>query len=65
MLSTGNELCAPEATPRPGQVRDANQYALAAQVSNAGCDVTRAGIVPDDAAALREAVERRSPSTTS
>ena len=58
MLSTGNELCAPEATPRPGQVRDANQIALAAQIAAAGCDVTRAGIVPDDAAALRAAVHR-------
>jgi len=58
VLSTGNELCAPEATPRPGQVRDANQIALAAQVAAAGCDVTRAGIVPDDAAALRAAIHR-------
>jgi molybdopterin molybdotransferase len=58
VLSTGNELCAPEATPRPGQVRDANQIALAAQVSGSGCDVTRAGILPDDAAALRAAVHR-------
>ena len=56
VLSTGNELCAPEATPRPGQVRDANQLALAAQIARAGCAVTRAGIVPDDAAALRAAV---------
>ena len=31
VLSTGNELCAPEATPRPGQVRDANQCVLGAQ----------------------------------
>ena len=58
VLSTGNELCPPEATPRPGQVRDANQIALAAQIAAAGCDVTRAGIVPDDAAALRAAVHR-------
>ena len=58
VLSTGNELCAPEATPRPGQVRDANQTALAAQVAAAGCDVTCAGIVADDAAALRAAVRR-------
>ena len=58
VLSTGNELCAPEATPRPGLVRDANQIALAAQIAATGCDVMRAGIVPDDAGALRAAVHR-------
>ena len=30
----------PAETPRPGQVRDANQTALGAQVTAAGCDVT-------------------------
>ena len=40
VLSTGNELCDPAETPRPGQVRDANQTALGAQVTAAGCDVT-------------------------
>jgi molybdopterin molybdotransferase len=58
VLSTGNELCAPAATPPPGQVRDANQTALGAQVSAAGCDVTYGGIVPDDASALRRTIAR-------
>jgi len=58
VLSTGNELCAPAETPRPGQVRDANQTALGAQVSAAGCDVTYGGIVPDDASALRRTIAR-------
>ena len=58
VLSTGNELCAPEAAPRPGQVRDANQVALAAQVAAAGCEAIAAGIVRDDAAALRAAIDR-------
>ena len=58
VLSTGNELCDPAETPRPGQVRDANQSALGAQVEAAGCDVTYAGIVPDDAPALRRAMAR-------
>jgi molybdopterin molybdotransferase len=61
VLSTGNELCAPDATPRPGQVRDANQAALAAQVTAAGCQVTAAGIVRDDAAALWAAIDRLLP----
>jgi molybdopterin molybdotransferase len=58
VMSTGNELCAPNETPRPGQVRDSNQAALGAQAAAAGCDVTLAGIVRDDAAALRQAVAR-------
>src|SRR6478609_7519253 len=58
VLSTGNELCDPAETPRPGQVRDANQTALAAQATAAGCDVTAGGIVRDDAAALRDAIAR-------
>src|SRR5262249_53663517 len=37
VLSTGNELCDPNEAPRPGQVRDANQTALGAQVTAAGC----------------------------
>jgi molybdopterin molybdotransferase len=58
VLSTGNELCDPAETPHPGQVRDANQTALGAQATAAGCDVTFAGIVPDDAPALRAAIAR-------
>jgi molybdopterin molybdotransferase len=58
VLSTGNELCDPGVTPRPGQVRDANQTALGAQVTAAGCDVSYGGIVPDDAIALRRAIAR-------
>jgi molybdopterin molybdotransferase len=58
VLSTGNELCDPGETPRPGQVRDANQTALGAQATAAGCAVTHAGIVGDDAGALRRAVAR-------
>src|SRR6185312_13918230 len=48
----------PEGAPRPGQVRDANQTALAAQVAAAGCLPATAGIVPDEAPALRAAIDR-------
>ena len=58
VLSTGNELCEVDETPRPGQVRDSNGVTLGAQAAAAGCDVTLAGIVRDDAAALRHAVAR-------
>jgi molybdopterin molybdotransferase len=53
VLSTGNEVVPPGATPAPGQVRDVNQLALCGQVRRAGGDVRLAGIVPDDARALR------------
>ena len=56
LLSTGNELCPADATPSPGQVRDTNQIALAAQVAAAGCLPTLGGIIPDDVAALRDAI---------
>jgi molybdopterin molybdotransferase len=58
VLSTGNELVTPDAVPPPGQVRDANQVAIAAQVEAAGCTAVPGGIVRDDAGALREAVAR-------
>lgn len=61
VLSTGNEIVPPDAAPAPGQVRDVNQTALGAQCERAGCDVTRAGIVADDAAALRVALARLLP----
>ena len=58
VISTGNELCAVDETPRPGQVRDSNGVALGAQAAAAGCDVTLAGIVRDEATALRREVAR-------
>jgi molybdopterin molybdotransferase len=56
VLSTGPELCAPDAAPPPGKIRDVNQYALAARAAAAGCLVTPAGIVDDDPAALERAL---------
>ncbi|MEK6608161.1 MAG: gephyrin-like molybdotransferase Glp [Myxococcota bacterium] len=56
VLSTGNEVVAPDIEPAPGQVRDVNQYALAAQGERAGAEATLAGIVRDDAPALRARV---------
>jgi molybdopterin molybdotransferase len=61
LFSTGNELCDPVERPRPGQVREANQSALGAQIAAAGCEPTYAGIVRDDLGALREAVARLLP----
>jgi molybdopterin molybdotransferase len=55
IISSGDEVVAPEATPGIGQVRDINSYALAAQVQRAGGEPMRMGIVPDQRAALEEA----------
>ncbi len=62
VLSTGNELCPPRATPAPGQVRDINQHVLSAQAAEAGCEVTCGGIVADEPSAIEAAVRALVPS---
>lgn len=61
ILSTGDELVAPEEKPGPGQVRDINSATLRAAVLEAGCEARAFGIVADDferlLAASREAME--------
>ena len=49
VVSTGDEVVEPGQPPRPGQIYDANGYALTALVAEAGGHGYRAGIVPDDA----------------
>ncbi|MEG6505494.1 molybdopterin molybdotransferase MoeA [Nitratidesulfovibrio sp. 1201_IL3209] len=56
VISTGDELVPPEATPRPGQVRDVNSHTLAALVRRAGCEARCLGIVPDELDALEAAL---------
>ena len=58
LLSTGTEVVPPDAAPRPGQVRDMNQVALAAAVLRAGAEPHPAGLIADDPAALRQAIAR-------
>ncbi len=58
ILSSGDEVVAPEATPAPGQVRDVNSYTLSALVQSQGGQPLRYGIVPDDAATLRARLAR-------
>ena len=58
ILSTGDELVAPAtATLAPGHVRDATASALTALVRVAGGEPAPGGIVADDAACLRAALE--------
>jgi len=58
VISTGDELITPRERPRPGQVRDINSYILVCQVQELGAEAVNYGIIPDDQAELREAVER-------
>ncbi len=58
LISSGDEVVPPEATPAIGQVRDINSYALAAQVARAGGAAVRYGITPDDRAALAAVAAR-------
>ena len=61
ILSTGDEIVAPGAPIRPGQVYDSNAAILAASVEECGGEPVPLGIVRDDAqalaAALRQALE--------
>ncbi|MEO5768819.1 MAG: molybdopterin molybdotransferase MoeA, partial [Polyangia bacterium] len=58
VLATGSEICPPDQVPGPGQVRDSNQYVLAAEVESAGGIAVPAGIVGDDFELLRDTVLR-------
>ena len=56
LISTGDELVAPSATPKIGQVRDLNTTALAAQATAAGYLVGQKIVVPDQEELLLQAV---------
>ncbi|MGA2934346.1 MAG: gephyrin-like molybdotransferase Glp [Methanomicrobiales archaeon] len=58
IISTGNELVPVNATPGPGEVRDANGPMCAAFVEEAGCSPRPYGIVRDDRGALGGALDR-------
>lgn len=53
VMSTGDELVEPGVAPGPGQIVDANSYALTAAAAEAGCTAYRTGICPDDPERLR------------
>jgi molybdopterin molybdotransferase len=58
ILSTGDEVVAPEADPLPGQVRDVNTYTLSAVVTQAGGEPVLYGILPDQRQALELAARQ-------
>ncbi|WP_031517954.1 gephyrin-like molybdotransferase Glp [Desulfofalx alkaliphila] len=54
IVSTGDEVVAPEKLPQPGQVRDINSYALYGQVKQGGGSAKLYGLVKDDFDSLKE-----------
>lgn len=56
ILSTGNELIAPDQPLQPGQIVDSNRYALAALVQAAGAEARLLDPVGDRRADLRAAI---------
>ena len=57
VLATGDEIIPITAAPQPGQMRDANSYALAAQIMACGGDPQPLGIIPDRLEAWQAAIE--------
>jgi molybdopterin molybdotransferase len=58
LLATGDEIVPPERRPRPGQVRNVNQYSLRAMIDEAGGVPRDGGLVPDRPERLRAALGR-------
>jgi len=56
IISTGDELVAPDRMPRSGQVRDSNRYALAGALAAMGAKPVQLPHAGDTREALREAV---------
>jgi molybdenum cofactor synthesis domain-containing protein len=58
VLSTGDELVEGAVALAPGQIRDSNRRTLLALVDQAGADAIDLGRIPDDEAAITDAIER-------
>lgn len=56
IISTGDEVVAPDQEPGPGQVRDVNTATLSALVRRAGGEPRSYGIIPDDFSELLQYV---------
>lgn len=58
VLATGTELARPGQPLRPGQIWASNLPTLCALVEEYGCEPVPLGVVPDEVAALREAIQQ-------
>lgn len=62
VFSTGDEVLEPGSDHRPGAIYDSNRFTLKALLRGLGCKVTDLGILPDDAAEIRQALASASGS---
>jgi molybdopterin molybdotransferase len=58
VIATGDEIVPPDVTPRAGQVRNVNQYALRALISAAGSIPVDFGVLPDREDVIRAAMRK-------
>ena len=58
LIATGDEIVPPHVTPKPGQVRSINQYALGALIVAAGGIALDCGVIPDRRAAIARTLAR-------
>jgi len=58
LISTGDEIVAPEQIPKPGQIRNVNQYSLRAMIAETGGETIDLGVVKDDRSAFEKAMEQ-------
>ncbi len=57
VISTGDEIVAPDQKPGAGEIRDINTYTLSALAEEAGAEVHRRSVVKDDFQLLRKTLE--------
>jgi molybdopterin molybdotransferase len=57
VISTGAELVEPGTEPAPGQIHDSNSFTLATAAKEAGAEVYRVGMVPDEGKVLLDTIE--------
>ncbi len=57
-VSTGDEIVRPGASLKPGQLYDSNFALLAALLAGADCELTDAGVLPDDSDIVRETLAK-------
>lgn len=57
VISTGDELVEPQATPAPGQIHDANRPMLLALLDQLGLQTVDMGRIPDNHGALKTALD--------
>lgn len=58
IISTGDEVVSPDASPQPGQIRDINTYSLMGLAKGLGADVMSMGIVKDSYDLLAETIKK-------